>query len=270
MISLPPEVKNLSISVCLGVKSLRAKWIILQLLLQKTHIIRGLSSAHYIHKSPNLLHTAVEKIITISTHSATPSTPLPFFLQIPSAPSFPPRYPLRHPWDTIHMYKYTVSHTHRHTHTHLYIWKRYTQTWTHTRTHSPLVCVWGYQFDTGHCDYVFSVLQSGGRDKGPVDYSKAKHHSSYRGRERWSGGCEGDSGWRPVSQPFVFHHFKKPAFQPVLVTISEREWKAINNITLCFSSSQRSWAKFELGPLRAHAAPLSHQNGWNMWFWLWN
>lgn len=54
-----------SLSLCVsGLKSLRAKWIILQLLLQETDIILRLLSPHYIHKSPNLLHTAVRKIIT--------------------------------------------------------------------------------------------------------------------------------------------------------------------------------------------------------------
>lgn len=112
--------KNLSVSVCLWVKSLTAKWIILQLLLHETHIILRLSSPHYIHKSPNLLHTAVKKIIiTIETHLATSTTPLPFFLQIPSAAFFPCR-----PHSTTSETQHACPHTfvrgvrceHKHTH----------------------------------------------------------------------------------------------------------------------------------------------------------
>lgn len=96
--------KNLSVSVCLWVKSLTAKWIILQLLLHETHIILRLSSPHYIHKSPNLFHTAVKKIIiTIETHLATSKTPLPFILQIPSTASSPFYPPRNHFWDTTRM-----------------------------------------------------------------------------------------------------------------------------------------------------------------------
>lgn len=131
-----PDFKKLVTPIRLGVKSLRAKWIILQLLLLQTHIIHRLFTAHYIHKSPNLLHTAVKKkSLQIWTHSQTPTTPLPFFLQIPSL-SFPSLLSSLPPWHTIHMYKSTVLQSHTHTHR-----KRFTQTGTYTQkqTHTILV-----------------------------------------------------------------------------------------------------------------------------------
>lgn len=123
----------------------------------------GSFSAHYVHKSPNLLHTAVRKIIiTIFSSFGYPRNPITF---LPPnrlcAFVFPlsPLPPLRHN-------THVGEHAHRCSH-----------------TLASLVCVGGYQFDTGHCDYVFSVLQSGGGDKGPADHSKARHHSSDVGRE---------------------------------------------------------------------------------------
>ncbi len=204
----PPEVKNLSISVCLCVKSLRAKWIILQLLLQETHIILGLFSAHYIHKSPNLLYTAVKKIIiTISTHSATPTTPLPFFLQISSAPSFP-LYPLYHPWDTIHMYKYTATHTHTHTHTQLYTGAG-THRQEHTHTHLVVWFVLGV-ISLTQGTVIMYFLCSSQREEIRGRQTTAKPdttHPTWGGRW-WSGGREGDSGWSPGSSrtmPVLLH-----------------------------------------------------------------
>ncbi len=95
--------------------------------------------------------------------------------------------------------QYTCTSRQSHTHICTQEKKKGTHRHEHTHTLTSLVCVGGYQFDTGHCDYVFSVLQSEGGDKGPADYSEARHHSSHMGREWWSGGCKGDSGWRPVS-----------------------------------------------------------------------
>lgn len=69
-------------------------------------------------------------------------------------------------------HSFTIAHTHTQE-------KVHTDRNIHTETNTHNSGVGGYQFDTGHCDYLFSVLQSGARDKRPADCSKAKHLSSY-------------------------------------------------------------------------------------------
>lgn len=116
MIFPPPEVKNLSICLCLWVKSLAAKWIILQLLLQETDIILRLFSISLYYKSPNLFHTAVKKIIiTIFNSFGDPHNPITFLppnrlCSFAFPLSFPP--PLRH---NTHGGKPSSAHTYTHT-----------------------------------------------------------------------------------------------------------------------------------------------------------
>lgn len=105
-------------------------------------------------------------LLQFSTHFGDPHNPITF-LPPNRLCSFvsPLLYPLYHPWDTIHMYEYTVAHTHTPTHT-LVHGDRYKQTRTHAHAGFSGVC-WGViSLTQGHCDYVFSVLESEGGDKG--------------------------------------------------------------------------------------------------------
>lgn len=183
MISLPPEVKNLSISVCLWVKSLTAKWIILQLLLQETHIILRLFSPHYIHKSPNLLHTAVKKIIiTIFRLILRPPQPHYLFFHPNPLCCFFPLYPLYHPWDTTHMREYTVTRTYVHINVNTNTLTSWFVLGVISLTQGTLIM------------YFLCSSEGGGGDKRPADTT-----FSDVGWERRSGGLQGGSGWRLVS-----------------------------------------------------------------------
>lgn len=148
--------------------------------LQETDIILRLFSAHYIHKSSNLLHTAVKKIIiTIFDQFCDPHNPITFLPPnplcsfVPPLSSLPPR---RHN---------THTSTQSHTHTHVCTQE---QVQIDMNTHTFLsglysgLSVWHRALWL--C--IFSVLQSEGGDKGPADYSKARHHSSYMWKE-WCG-----------------------------------------------------------------------------------
>lgn len=102
---------------------------------------------------------------------------------------------------------------------------RRTQQHAHWYSHTlaSLVCVGGYQFDTGHCDYVFSVLQSGGGDKGPADHSKARHHSSDVGREAVVEGVKVAGGKDLYLIFFVcFNHFKSSF--PTFINDNSSKW----------------------------------------------
>lgn len=201
--------------------------------MDETHILLRLSSAHYIHKSPNLFHTAVTKIIIkISIHSATPTAPLPFFPQIPltsplscilSATSF----------ETEHTFQshicLSVRGAHEHKHTHF------------------LVCVGGYQFFTGHSDYVFSVLPSGEeiRTRQPTAKPDSIHLSQRRTKK-----CD---EWRPVPSTFFwFYHFTGlPA---------NRRGENITNMAFNFKGIHCFWAESKLSKLTKRAVKTKYRS----------
>lgn len=148
-------------------------------------------------------------LLQFSTHFGDPHNPITFL-----PPNrlcsfvFPPLYPLYHPWDTIHMYEYTVTHTHTH-------WYAGTCTNRQERRHTPasLVCVGGLSvWHRGTVIMYFLCSSQREEIRGPADYSKARHHSSWMGRDWWSGGCGGDSGCILTFSSFnlLRTHFSNP------------------------------------------------------------
>lgn len=148
-----------SLSLCAsGLKRLRAKWIILQLLLRATDIILRLLIIFINPPISSIQHW--RKLLLRFNYFGHPHNPITFLSSNRLCALVSPLFPL----------PLLRRNTHEGEHSDACLHSR-----AHRHTHSSLC--WGYQYDTGHWDCVFSVQSEWG-DKGSAHYRKARQHSS--------------------------------------------------------------------------------------------
>lgn len=151
-------------------------------------------------------------LLQFSTHFGDPHNPITFLPPNRLCSFVSPRFILSTTPETQYTCTSTQSHTHTHPHTH---WYTGTGTNRQERTHTPasLVCVGGLSvWHRGTVIMYFLCSSQREEIRGPADYSKARHHSSWMGRDWWSGGCGGDSGCILTFSSFnlLRNHFSNP------------------------------------------------------------